>query len=117
MRGARRYAAASAGCAALSFVYELFSHEVYSAYMVGLFAVPLLLGAIPLWLCARGEVRVHWISRQLWACAVLTLSLGCCFAGVVEIYGTTSTWPAAYAMMAGTLALGAVATAFLSRPA
>ena len=89
-KSARHYALAALGCAAFSAVYECFSHEVYSPWMVGLCTVPLLTGAVPSMAIARLRIGVGWVASQLWACAVLTLTLGCCFAGVLEIYGTTS---------------------------
>ena len=45
-------------CAVFGGIYEMFSHQVYSAYMIGAFAIPLLLGAVP----AYGIVK--WIRHQ-----------------------------------------------------
>lgn len=39
--------AAAVFCAVFGFIYEMFSHEVYSAYMIFAFAIPLLAGAVP----------------------------------------------------------------------
>lgn len=110
-RSARRYALATLGCVIFSAVYEYFSHEVYSPWMVGLFLVPLVFGAVPMALLARARMRVGWLARQLWACAVLTLTLGCCFAGVLEIYGTTSPWLPTYLVASAPLALSALLAA------
>lgn len=110
-RSARRYALAALGCVIFSAVYEYFSHEVYSPWMVGLFLVPLALGAIPMALIACVEVRVSWLASQLWACTVLTLTLGCCYAGVLEIYGTTSPWLPTYLVASAPLALSALLAA------
>lgn len=101
---------------AFSFVYELFSHEVYSSYMMGLFAVPLLLGVVPSIVLGRTNIRVGWLARQLWASAVLTLTLGCCLLGVVEIYGTTSPYAPLYGIVGAVLALSSmVSVAFSAR--
>ena len=76
--------------------------------MVGLCAIPLLTGAVPALAIARLRISVSWIASQLWACAVLTLTLGCCFAGVLEIYGTTSPWLPLFFVVSATLMLGSV---------
>ena len=91
----RRYAIASGFCALFSVVYEYFSHGVISVWMVCLALVPLLLGVVPALACGLIGVRVRSLTRQLWACGVLTFTLGSCLAGVFEIYGSTSpfvTW-------------------------
>ena len=112
-RSAKHYALAALGCAVFSAIYEYFSHEVYSPWMVGLCAVPLLTGALPALAFARTRIRVDWIASQLWACAVLTLTLGCCFAGVLEIYGTTSPWLPLFFVLSATLMLGSVLSQLL----
>lgn len=87
---ARRYMVAAVLCALFSATYEYFSHGVWSAWMVLLFAYPLLLGAIPAVLGALLTSRVPQLARQLWACGVMTLTMGSCLLGVLDIYGTTS---------------------------
>lgn len=91
----RRYAIATVACATFSAAYECFSHGVWSVWMVGLCAYPLLLGVLPVTVCGCLHVRVGRIARQLWACGVMTLVAGSCLRGVFEIYGTTSelVWP------------------------
>ena len=115
MRSARRYALAAFGCAIFSVIYEHFSHEVYSPWMVGLCAVPLLTGALPAMAIACLKVNVSWSANQLWACAVLTLTLGCCFAGVLEIYGTTSPWLPLFFVVSAVLMVGSVLSQLLGR--
>lgn len=115
MRSARRYALAALGCAIFSVIYEHFSHEVYSPWMVGLCAVPLLTGALPAMAIACLKVNVSWSASQLWACAVLTLTLGCCFAGVLEIYGTTSPWLPWFFVLSGALMVCSVLSQYLGR--
>jgi hypothetical protein len=115
MRSARRYALAALGCAIFSVIYEHFSHEVYSPWMVGLCAVPLLTGALPAMAIACLKVNVSWSASQLWACAVLTLTLGCCFAGVLEIYGTTSPWLPWFFVLSGGLMVCSVLGQYLGR--
>ena len=114
-RSARHYALAALGCAVFSAIYEYYSHEVYSPWMVGLCAVPLLTGVLPAMAIARLGARVSWTASQLWACAVLTLTLGCCFAGVLEIYGTTSPWLPLFFVVSAVLMVGSVLSQLLGR--
>lgn len=75
-----------------SFEYELFSHQVYSNFMVYLFVVPLVLGVIPNALALailRLDVGNAW-QKTVQAFAVATLSVGSVLQGIVEIYGTTN---------------------------
>ena len=83
--------------------------------MVGLCGVPLLTGALPALAIARLRIRVSRIASQLWACAVLTLTLGCCFAGVLEIYGTTSPWLPLFFVVSAVLMLISVLSQQLGR--
>lgn len=86
------YAAITVGCGLVSFIYELFSHGVYSNFMVYLFAIPLFLGVMPelatrIW--PKLAVGSSW-QRTVRAFAVATLVVGSLLEGVVEIYGTTN---------------------------
>ena len=47
LENAFRCLAAAAFCAIFAGIYELFSHGVYSGFMIGACAIPLLLGAVP----------------------------------------------------------------------
>ena len=71
-------------------VYEYFSHEVYSYFMIYAFAIPLVLGvfydAMLLWFHRRPP-RAAILLRLT---SVLTLSVGSVFYGVLAIYGTTN---------------------------
>ena len=90
-----RYLAASAAVAAAGLIYELFSHGVFSAYMVFAFAIPLLAGAAPNLLAAftgdkRGTAYTGSTAAGLQLAAVATLTAGSLMQGVLEIYGTTN---------------------------
>ncbi|MGI6217582.1 MAG: hypothetical protein ACOYIK_08225 [Coriobacteriales bacterium] len=112
---AKKYLFATLGCALFSIVYELFSHDVYSNWMIWMFAVPLFMGAIPSLLMDRSGKQSRSVSSQkAWGSAVLTLVLGFCISGVLEIYGTTSPyvivyWIAAAAMIVISITLWAAA--------
>ena len=47
------YLAATVFCALFGAVYECFSHEVYSYFMIYAFAFPLMLGVVPFFLIRR----------------------------------------------------------------
>lgn len=86
-------------------VYELFSHQVYSYYMIYAFVLPLVLGAL-LWAFALS--RGWHIPEEvpaLWNTAVLTLTVGSVLRGVLDIYGTTNhllfVYPVAAAALSG----------------
>lgn len=77
--------------AVLSFIYELFSHHVYSGAMIFAFAYPLVLGAglFTLLLHQKHPVSPHW-TLDFYHAGVMTLTVGSFFRGVLEIYGTTN---------------------------
>ena len=59
-------------------IYEQFSHQVYSYYMIYAFALPLILGALP-WALALGRGwRIPEEVPGLWNAAVLTSPWGAC---------------------------------------
>lgn len=95
-RSVRRYALATIACVMFSALYESQSHGVWSASMVCICAYPLVLGVLPALLGSRHGLSVPSASRELWACGVMTLAMGSCLRGVVEIYGTTSSLLAPY---------------------
>lgn len=73
------------------FVYEQFSHGVYSDFMVYAFLPPLVLGACPLLIRAlRGKALPGRWCVRLYHWGIIALTIGCLFQGALEIYGTTS---------------------------
>ena len=107
----------AAACVALAgFVYELFSHGVYSLMMIYAFAFPLLLGALPFAVRALHAKKQlsDWCVRLLqWGIA--TLTVGCLFQGALEIYGTTSSFVQWYWVAGPLLVLGAIAAQCCSK--
>ena len=81
---------ASAGFALFGAVYERFSHEVYSYWMIYAFAFPLMLGAFPGAVFLRKSYTPGKWAIWLWNAAVFTWTTGSVFKGVLEIYGTTN---------------------------
>ena len=96
---------AAAFLALFGAVYETFSHEVYSYYMIYAFAVPLLLGAMPCTLLLLGKKHPGKIALRLWNSGIATLSVGSIFQGVLEIYGTTNSLIIVYPIAGGILML------------
>lgn len=79
-------------CALFGAIYELFSHEVYSYFMIYAFATPLIIGALP-YLClaiSKKNIYPNSISRNLHHSGVATLTVGSILKGVLDIYGTTN---------------------------
>lgn len=97
-RTALVYLLAAIFCALFGAVYELFSHEVYSFYMIYAFAFPLVFGCLPFLFFAYFGAGVYppLLARQLYHSGVATLTVGSIFVGVLEIYGTTNSLSAVY---------------------
>ena len=112
------------GCAALFFavfgaVYELFSHEVYSYYMIFAFMIPVCLGIVPFLGIYLFELCLpSRIFTQLYASGVMTLTVGSIMRGVLDIYGTTNSMLVLY-LYAGTAlcTTGTVAFVYTNRKA
>lgn len=98
-------------CALFGAVYEMFSHEVYSGFMIYAFAVPLVLAVLPLaWMLLKDRKSIPVLpARRLWNYGVITLTVGSLFRGVLEIYGTTNqlayVYPAAAVLLLGAAVL------------
>ncbi len=71
-------------------IYELFSHGVTSYYMIYAFAVPLIMGVLPYEIMLSINKYPGRKFADIWNTAIATLSVGCVFKGVLEIYGTTN---------------------------
>ncbi|MDN5835678.1 MAG: hypothetical protein L0H36_03515, partial [bacterium] len=72
------YIAITLFCGVFSFVYELFSHGIYSMFMVYLFTIPLALGVIPELICKyvpKFRADSAW-ARLMQNFAVATLATG-----------------------------------------
>ena len=103
-----------------AFIYECFSHGVYSAFMIGAALIPLVGVVLPytIWL---GRLDGKALNRReysagekgyddelpfvwhLYQSAVLTFLLGSVFSGILEIYGTTNRLSKMYWIAGGVL--------------
>ena len=106
LKSARNYLFASLFCAFFGAVYEVFSHGVYSCFMLYAFAFPLCLGTLPAVLRGlRGLELPPTVSGKLWGAGVAALTTGSLFQGILDIYGTSSAlsmvyWIAGSALLA-----------------
>lgn len=85
------YLLAAIFCALFGAVYERFSHEVYSYYMIYAFAFPLVGGALPYML-----LGAKWNPGGLFHAGIATLTVGSIVNGILAIYGTTNGLTAVY---------------------
>ena len=126
LRSGTAYLIASMIVAAAGWLYELFSHGVYSNYMIYAFTGPLACGALPDILsaargsrskkrsgCARTAHATHdaapCAARALRLAAVVTLTAGSLIKGVLDIYGTTNRLLVIYPVIGLALAIAALA--------
>lgn len=91
-------------------VYERFSHEVYSYYMIYAFAIPLVMGALPYSIMALKQYQPDRSFLHLWNSSVITFTIGSIFKGVLDIYGTTNSLLTVYPIAGLTLAVLALVT-------
>lgn len=96
----------SLACGLFSYVYERYSHGVYSWYMVWLFLFPLIGGAVPaLIIRYTGLPEPAGNIVSLWRCGIATLTTGSCLQGIFEIYGSAASlvqiyWIAGFSLLA-----------------
>ncbi len=76
----------------LGAIYELFSHEVYSYFMIYAFAFPLVGGTLPYLLLGLSKAKRYpnAVCRNLYHAGIATLTVGSIMRGVLDIYGTTN---------------------------
>lgn len=104
------YLCISIFCAFFGAVYEHFSHEVYSYYMLYAFAFPLVGGTLPFSLIAALRARAPGrLAQNLYHAGIAALTVGCIFTGVLEIYGTTNSLVNVYWAIGGGLVIAGVA--------
>lgn len=88
---AQIYACITIFCMIFSFIYELFSHQVYSLYMICAFLFPFIGGVIPFAIFSKKNlIHPSLFIRNLNHCGIATLTIGSIMQGILEIYGTTN---------------------------
>ena len=99
----KAYLLATVGCAIFGAVYELFSHEVWSCFMICAFAFPLLLGAVPFFLMQMRGKPFPGRAADFIHAGVAALTVGSVLQGVLEIYGTSNPLTISCWLAGGTL--------------
>lgn len=105
---------ASMGVAVFAAVYEMFSHRVYSLFLILAFLIPLVGGALPYSLLLRNRHgrKPGTLARCFYNSGLAALTAGSMFRGILEIYGTTSRLSLCYRVAGfGFLLLGLAAYA------
>lgn len=78
-----QYFTAALFCALFEAVYELFSHSVFSYYMLYAFMIPLVGGALLFFLMGYFQWKIPGkVSRSLWQFGIAALTVGCLLQGV-----------------------------------
>lgn len=91
-------------CALFGAIYEIFSHQVYSYFMIYAFAIPLVCGALPYAILAWRSMREPDArTMRFWNWAIAAFTLGSLFKGVLDIYGTTNKWLVVYPVIGGVM--------------
>ena len=96
-------------------IYEKFSHEVYSYFMIYAFAIPLMMGVLPYAVLLLKEKYPDKRFLNLWNTAIATLSIGCAFQGVLAIYGTTNSLVMVYPVAGAILGIMSIASLFMKK--
>ena len=88
-------------CELFSVIYEHFSHNVYSNYMIYLFMFPLLGGVLPYAVFGLvSKIKCPSpVSARTFNSGVAALTVGSCIKGVLDIYGTTSSYQPIYLVL------------------
>ena len=117
LRHAKGHLIAAVFTAVFGAVYELFSHEVYSYFMIYAFAIPLVSGTLPLFFIGTGKRRQpSRFSLNAYNSGIAALTVGCVFKGVLDIYGTTNTLAAVYLGAGVLLVLAGLWAYVLAKP-
>lgn len=86
------YIVATLLCILFAMIYEFFSHDVYSNFMIYAFCIPLIFGVVvyyALYLLKIKKIPSKFESN-LYNAGIATLTFGSIMQGILEIYGTTN---------------------------
>ena len=97
-------------CAIFGIIYEIFSHQVYSIFMICAFMIPLIGGAgLYYTLNKKEKTRPTNISNNLYKSFLYTLTIASIIKGILDIYGTTNSLILVYVFMSSILFLLSIA--------
>jgi len=72
-------------------IYEMFSHEVYSYYMIYAFGIPLFFGVFcPVLTPVLFKRFPREFVAALWNLSIVTFTVGSLLKGIVDIYGSSN---------------------------
>lgn len=110
------YLLSSLFCLLFGAIYEQFSHNIYSSYMIYAFAIPLVGGTLPFLTLTFLNIKkeICYTARALWHCGTATLTVGSIFTGVIEIFGSISSYSRIYAIAGIVLCLSGIAVCIVS---
>ena len=91
-------------------VYEMFSHGVFSFYMLYAFSIPLVFGVTLYLILLFLRKYPDRVFLNLWNSAIVAFSAGSVFKGVLEIYGTTNSLVIIYPICGCIMAVSALAS-------
>ncbi len=91
-------------------VYEMFSHGVFSFYMLYAFSIPLVFGVTLYLILLFLRKYPDRVFLNLWNSAIVAFSAGSVFKGVLEIYGTTNSLVIVYPICGCIMAVSALAS-------
>lgn len=109
-RTALIYLLAAIFCGVFGSVYELFSHGVYSYYMIYAFAFPLVGGVLPFLVLDLFHPKrtPSALAQGLYHAGIATLTVGSIIQGVLVIYGTTNSKTVFYWIAGAVLAAAGI---------
>lgn len=86
------YIIATLFCILFAMIYEFFSHDVYSNFMIYSFTIPLIFGVIMYFTMYLLKIKKlpNKIENNLYNASIATFTFGEIMQGVLEIYGTTN---------------------------
>ena len=95
----KTYMIISAFCIVFAAIYEYFSHEVYSPFMIFAFLIPFIGGTVAFYTIKRFAQNIMP--------GIATLTVGSIFQGVLEIYGTSNSLVNVYLVVGCSLIVSA----------
>ena len=102
-------------CVLFGAIYELYSHEVYSFYMIYAFAFPLAGGSLPFCILNLMQIKKYpnALARNLYHSGIAALTVGSIIRGVLDIYGTTNALSSYYWLVGIPLLIAGAITYFV----
>ena len=104
-------------CFAFGRIYESFSHDVYSKFMMNAFLIPLVMGCVVSLIIYLLKMKKlpNRLSVNLYNAGVATLTIYSIFRGVLEIYGTTNYLVNVYVYVSVIMFLSSIVVLFIKK--